>query len=612
MCGIIGILSTSPVMKKLMHSLQTLEYRGYDSAGIALFYQNAFKLFRAAGKLQNLQQKLVEEECNSGIGHTRWATHGGATEANAHPHIAGDVVVVHNGIIENFAELRNELEEIGVGFSSETDTEVICQLISFYFQQSGNKLESITKALKRFRGSFAFLVAFKDAPQQLFAVCKGSPLVFGQRTSNEKLEFFVSSDALAIAGWAQQFVYMKSGEIMQMDQLSQKIKLTNFDLEEQSVCFEENRLNAEACSKQGYPHFMLKEIFEQPRAIAQSILAASNLFQEKKKQILEFFSKPVTLIACGTSFHACMMGKYFLEKYARIKCDCELASEFLYRSPIIGGSYIFISQSGETRDTLAAFDMVKESCQSLSIVNVPTSQLARNSSLTFVTQAGYEIGVASTKAFTAQLTVLMQIISQLCNNVQISSDLSSTSFKLGEFMQFVGNSVKNISAAMAQFKSLLYLGRGCSYPVALEGALKMKELCYIHAEGYAAGELKHGPIALIDETMPVLVFVSEQTLEKVLNNVQEVAARNGKLIIICSVSCKEKFDNVFQPISLSSSQKVNEVLQKIQFIEHPDASEAGEVLYQSVIQQLIAYYTAVELGVDVDQPRNLAKCVTVE
>ncbi|CAL6077911.1 Glutamine--fructose-6-phosphate_aminotransferase [isomerizing] 2..1840 Trepomonas PC1 GDID01000167 [Hexamita inflata] len=637
MCGIVGFVTHKSVMKKLMMGLQTLEYRGYDSAGVAIMQNNQIITRKAVGKLVNLANslQLAPLDSNIAIGHTRWATHGGATENNAHPHVSSSVVVVHNGIIENFACLRDELEEQGFKFKSQTDTEVISHLIQFYYDQSqktcSDRLKSLQQSFNRLKGAFAVVVCFSDAPTEMFAFARGSPLSFGVRNTqsqDQKVqnEYYIASDPLAFSQWVEQMCHLSDNQILHICQGpdTDSYDLYDMSLNKIQVKLEQNSLSDQFVNKGSFAHFMLKEINEQPRAILDTLAHVMSLIDQRKESLDQYFNKAretqLNLIACGTSYHACLVAKYFFEKYARISTTAELASEFLYRSPVLKGNYCFVSQSGETRDTIAAHDMVSNQYQTMAIVNVPTSQLARKANIVLTTQAGPEIGVASTKAFTSQLVVYLA----LCMS-QISDAQTKNSFKqqltiaattLGEYLQFHTTEIQQLAQHLSKYKSMTYLGRGASFPIALEGALKLKEICYIHAEGYAAGELKHGPIALIDEQMPVVVFVSEENLEKIMSNVQEVLARNGKCIVVLNSACRELFDESYSSkasrINSQMESPILDQLQKLSFLVTPKVGEVGDLFFQSVVLQMLAYYTALELGVDVDQPRNLAKCVTVE
>ncbi|CAL6073397.1 Glutamine--fructose-6-phosphate_aminotransferase [isomerizing] 2..1840 Trepomonas PC1 GDID01000167 [Hexamita inflata] len=637
MCGIVGFVTHKSVMKKLMMGLQTLEYRGYDSAGVAIMQNNQIITRKAVGKLVNLANslQLAPLDSNIAIGHTRWATHGGATENNAHPHVSSSVVVVHNGIIENFASLRDELEEQGFKFKSQTDTEVISHLIQFYYDQSqktcSDRLKSLQQSFNRLKGAFAVVICFSDAPTEMFAFARGSPLSFGVRNTqsqDQKVqnEYYIASDPLAFSQWVEQMCHLSDNQILHICQGSDADSYDLYDmtLSKIQVKLEQNSLCDQFVNKGSFAHFMLKEINEQPRAILDTLAHVMSLIDQRKESLDQFFNKAretqLNLIACGTSYHACLIAKYFFEKYARISTTAELASEFLYRSPVLKGNYCFVSQSGETRDTIAAHDMVSNQYQTMAIVNVPTSQLARKANIVLTTQAGPEIGVASTKAFTSQLVVYLA----LCMS-QISDAQTKNSFKqqltiaattLGEYLQFHTTEIQQLAYHLSKYKSMTYLGRGASFPIALEGALKLKEICYIHAEGYAAGELKHGPIALIDEQMPVVVFVSEENLEKIMSNVQEVLARNGKCIVVLNSACRELFDESYSSkasrINSQMESPIQDQLQKLSFLVTPKVGEVGDLFFQAVVLQMLAYYTALELGVDVDQPRNLAKCVTVE
>lgn len=612
MCGIVGILSNRSVMERLSEGLKRLEYRGYDSAGIATLHGSQIERRRASGKLQNLLTLLNQSPIvgNIGIGHTRWATHGKANMDNAHPHATERVAVVHNGIIENFAQLKDELQYNGCHFCSETDTEVVVQLIDQLLQQGHSPKEAVNLTLKKLKGSFALAIIFKDFPSMLIGARRGSPLVIGV---NDK-DIYLGSDALAIAPWTSDICYLEDGDMVIL-QNKENLVVEIFDQSQTQV--ERNskkiQLSANNISKGYFHHFMLKEIFEQSEAITETLSAFLNSEKQEiclplKLDILKF--KKIYLIACGSSYYASMTAKYWLEQYAGIAVEVDIASEFRYRSSILNHEdlVILLSQSGETIDTLAALDKAKNSgCYTLGIVNVPESSIARLSSEHLLTLCGPEIGVASTKAFTAQLLIMALIAvafgkkNGTINNFayqQLIKDFMHLLAIIREALQ-QSNDIQAIANSLVHAKDVLYLGRGTNYPIALEGALKLKEISYIHAEGYAAGELKHGPIALIDYNVPVVILAPyDQWFEKTLSNIQEVAGRGARLIIITDLNGKNHIQK--------------QIKYDVAYITMPTITPMLTPIAYAIPVQLLAYYTALCKGTDVDQPRNLAKSVTVE
>jgi glucosamine--fructose-6-phosphate aminotransferase (isomerizing) len=607
MCGIIGIVGKKQVTPMLLKGLKQLEYRGYDSAGVATLVDGQIRRLRAEGKLINLRKRLEAKPLSgtTGIGHTRWATHGIPNERNAHPHATDRVAVVHNGIIENFQELRHELEGEGRQLASDTDTEVVAHLITKYLDQGFSPQEATSTALKRLDGAFALAIIFAGRPDLLIGARRGSPLAIGYG----KGEMYLGSDALALAPLTQRISYLEDGDWVVIDGTGTYV----FDAGDQPMEREVRltALSGAAAGKGEYRHFMLKEIYEQPQVIGDTLHAFVN---PAKLSItlpdlpfsLDDISK-VTLIACGTSFYAATVAKYWFEQIARVPVEVDVASEFRYREAPMPekGLAIFISQSGETADTLAALRYSREQGQHvLSVVNVPESTIARESDMILRTNAGPEIGVASTKAFTTQLVVLACLSIALArargtidrtreNNLVVA--LTEVPARAAEVLNH-DQRLKELAREVSEARDVLYLGRGTSYPIALEGALKLKEISYIHAEGYAAGEMKHGPIALIDETVPVIVIApSDQLFEKTASNMQEVIARKGRVIFLSDkVGAKRLGGLAAATIALPTVDPF-----------------VAPILY-AIPVQLLAYHVAVIKGTDVDQPRNLAKSVTVE
>lgn len=610
MCGIVGMTGKGPVVSRLIEGLERLEYRGYDSAGVAVVRGNTLECRKEAGRIQALKEKIKNHpmEGMTGIGHTRWATHGAPTEENSHPHQTDRVALVHNGIIENYAVLKEELLGQGCVFKSQTDTEVIVHLIDQQLKQGDSPLEAVQKTLKRLEGAFALGIIFSHDPHLLIGARRGSPLVVGYGEG----EMYLGSDAMALASLSQRISYLEEGDLC----LLRPEGGLFYDAQGQKVerLIQQSGVSVEAVDKKGYEHFMLKEIHEQPEAL----MATLQTFLDEKGKIKLPFSpidlakiQRVTLVACGTSYYAAMVGKYWLETLARIPAEVDIASEFRYRRPPLeeAGLTIFISQSGETADTLAAVTHGQQEKQKiLSIVNVGSSSLARVSDSFLLTQAGPEIGVASTKAFTSQLMALAVLTLQVARakgflraeeEGSFVSDLRSLPFHLEWILQRK-KTLEEISQKLSSASHALFLGRGIHYPLALEGALKLKEISYIHAEGYAAGEMKHGPIALIDETMPVVMIAPFDGLyEKTMSNLQEVMARGGKIFLIT--------DRV--GLSHLSDSMVRSFLG---VFEIPSISPITAPFLTALPLQLLAYYTALLKGTDVDKPRNLAKSVTVE
>ncbi len=608
MCGIVGIIANEPVAEKIVEALRRLEYRGYDSAGLATLEQGHLTRRRAAGKLKNLEEKLRQEPLHGtiGIGHTRWATHGRPTENNAHPHATKRVAVVHNGIIENFRELREELTAQGHVFVSETDTEVVAHLVDHELQSGKSPSEAVAAALPRLRGAFALAFLFEGAEGLLIGARLGAPLAVGYGTD----AMYLGSDALALAPFTDRISYMEDGDWVVLDRNS--AHFTN--AKGQSVTRPHLRSQASAflIDKGNHRHFMAKEIHEQPEVVGRTLAHYLDMSQGRVRLPFDLPFDPaqisrITITACGTAFFAGLIAKYWIERFARLPVEIDVASEFRYREAPMDpqGLMIVVSQSGETADTLAGLRYAKQNGQNiLSVVNVTTSTMARESDVIAPTLAGPEIGVASTKAFTCQLTVLACLAvalgrarGTLSPEVEktLVTELIALPGLMAEAMKREA-AIESLAPALAKAKDVLYLGRGTSYPLALEGALKLKEISYIHAEGYAAGELKHGPIALIDEAMPVIVIAPfDHVFEKTVSNMQEVAARGGKLILIGD-------DNAERDSAVA--------LQAM--IKMPTMAPTFSAIAYSIPVQLLAYHIAVVMGKDVDQPRNLAKSVTVE
>jgi glucosamine--fructose-6-phosphate aminotransferase (isomerizing) len=608
MCGIIGIIGGEPVAPLLIDALKRLEYRGYDSAGVATLEDGALVRRRAQGKLKNLEQKLAREPLEGliGIGHTRWATHGRPTEINAHPHATERLAVVHNGIIENFAELRRELEGKGVKFSTETDTEVVAHLVSEELKRGLSPLQAVMAALPRLRGAFALAFLFAGEDNLLIGARKGSPLAVG---FGDKM-MFVGSDAIALAPFTDMVSYLEDGDCVVVTRAGAEVRDAAGRLVERPVL--KSQASVLLLDKGNHRHFMAKEIYEQPEVVGHTLAHYLDMVAERVElpMALPFDFRALTRVsiaACGTAYYAGMVAKYWFERFARLPVDVDIASEFRYRdAPLERGALaIFVSQSGETADTLASLREAKARGQHvLSVVNVPTSTIARESDIVMPTLAGPEIGVASTKAFTCQLAALacLAIAAGRARGILGEDDEKRLVRALIEIPRHLTEAlalepqIEQLARDLAKSRDVLYLGRGTSYPIALEGSLKLKEISYIHAEGYAAGELKHGPIALIDETMPVVVIAPyDRVFDKTVSNMQEVAARGGRLILVTDAE---------GAAAAAGQSAVTLTLPTM-------PATVGPLVY-AVPVQLIAYHTAVILGTDVDQPRNLAKSVTVE
>jgi glucosamine--fructose-6-phosphate aminotransferase (isomerizing) len=614
MCGIVAYIGKKQAFPIVLKGLKRLEYRGYDSAGIAVLNGGALNMFKRSGKVANLEAYAMEHntEGHAAIGHTRWATHGLPNDINAHPHFSNDesIAVIHNGIIENYDTLKKELIAHGYTFQSETDTEVLVHLIDDIRKNDNLSIaEAVRRSLHHVEGAYAIVVISKDNPNQLVAARKSSPLVVG--IGNEG-DFFLASDATPIIEYTKRVVYLNDEEIAVVD-LNEGLRIFNIGNQEKTPFIQKLEMELEALEKGGYEHFMLKEIHEQPRSIQDCLrgrvnsnegwVALRGLLDYETKMIQ---AKRLIIVACGTSWHAALVGEYLIEDLARINVEVEYASEFRYRNPIIDENdvVIAISQSGETADTLAALELAKsKGATILGVCNVVGSSISRVTDAGCYTHAGPEIGVASTKAFTAQVTVLTLMALSLAHKKgtisesafhALLTELEDVPAKVKEVLK-TNSIIEKIAAEYADAPNALYLGRGSSFPVALEGALKLKEISYIHAEGYPAAEMKHGPIALIDENMPVFVIATKgNSYEKVVSNIQEVKARKGKIIAIVTegdVNVKEMADHV---------------------IEIPETHEYLVPLLATIPLQLLSYHIALMRGCNVDQPRNLAKSVTVE
>ena len=610
MCGIVGAVAQRYVAPILLEGLKRLEYRGYDSAGIATINgSNEIERLRALGKVQHLEKELKSDPLNAGLGiaHTRWATHGEPSTRNAHPHVCRDTVaLVHNGIIENHTALRVLQTAAGHEFTSETDTEVVVNLVYDNLLTGMSLLEAVTAATGELAGAFALGVITVSEPDRLVAARRGSPLVIGLGIG----ENFIASDVFALLPVTQRFIFLEDGDVADIKRDS----ITIYDADGKVVTRPESvsKLSPDAVDKSGYRHFMLKEIFTQPRAVAETLegrinnsLVLDSAFGVQGTEVLDKV-KAVTIVACGTSYHAGMVARYWFEGLAGVPCSVEVASEFRYRRPVVrdGTLFVTISQSGETADTLAALREAKTSgfAHSLAICNVPESSLTRESELVLMTRAGPEIGVASTKAFTTQLVALLLLVIALGRRAGVSAEVASSLVEQLESLPGKINAALELNDSIAALAErfvnknhTLYLGRGSMYPIAMEGALKLKEISYIHAEAYPAGELKHGPLALVDEDMPVIsVAPNNELLEKLKSNLEEVRARGGELYIFADAQ-----------IDVPPNPGIH--ILKVASVEDPIAP----IIY-TIPLQLFAYHVAVLKGADVDQPRNLAKSVTVE
>ncbi len=609
MCGIVGGIAERNVVPILLEGLRRLEYRGYDSAGLAVVNEGKVIRKRALGKVSELQAQIDQDPIRGslGIAHTRWATHGKPSTENAHPHISNDAIaVVHNGIIENHVTLKSNLESDGYVFTSETDTEVVVHKIHQNLAEAPSLLDAVKKTITSLEGAYALGVISKDYPDTLVACRKGSPLVIGVGIG----EYFIASDIAALLPVTQRFIFLEEGDVAEI----KTDALVIYDKDDKIVerPIKTSQLTSDAVDKGPYRHYMMKEIYEQPWALSQTMegrFIEGHLQEQAFGHLAsEIFDQvqSIQILACGTSYHAGLVAKYWLEKLARVPCNIDVASEFRYRKPVISENtlVVTISQSGETADTLAALQEAKKLGvkYALTICNAPESSLVRASDLALMTRAGPEIGVASTKAFTTQLVALLQLVIAVGRRFELSEELEreivSELYTLPGAVEKVlklDGEIERLSQQFAEKHNALFLGRGTQYPVAMEGALKLKEISYIHAEAYPAGELKHGPLALIDAEMPVItVAPNNSLLEKLKSNMQEVSARGGQLI-------------VFMDETLAGEESEN-----VQIIPVPKVANIISPIVYTIPLQLLAYHVAVLKGTDVDQPRNLAKSVTVE
>ncbi len=611
MCGIVGAVAERNVIPVLIEGLRRLEYRGYDSAGLAASNgADALMRVRAVGKVQKLQDALDADPilAHRGIAHTRWATHGEPNETNAHPHFSDDrIAVVHNGIIENYESLREELRNAGYRFSSDTDTEVVAHRISYNMKSASSLVEAVRKTIAELEGAYALAVIAKDDPDCIVVARAGCPVVLGLGIG----ENFVASDVQALLPVTRQFIFLDEGDVAEVRRETYRIFNASGDTAERPIV--ESDISADAVERGDYRHYMLKEIYEQPRAVSETLeerIANGHVLDAAfGPAAAEVFDrvKAVHIVACGTSYHAGMVARYNIERLCRLPCVVEIASEYRYREPVVPADTLFvtISQSGETADTLAALRMAKKLgyVSSLVICNVPESSLVRESDLVLMTRAGPEIGVASTKAFTTQLAALRLLTLVLARRNGLSRDSEAKLTRLLQHVPALIESALHLDGAMQKLAErfadkhhALFLGRGTQFPIAMEGALKLKEISYIHAEAYAAGELKHGPLALVDEDMPVIAVAPDNALlEKLKSNLQEVRARGGQLIVFTDPNTGFTEDEQTTVITL------------------PEAvADSQAPLVYTVLLQLLSYHVAVLKGTDIDQPRNLAKSVTVE
>ncbi|KPV89891.1 Glutamine--fructose-6-phosphate aminotransferase [isomerizing] [Pseudoalteromonas sp. P1-30] len=606
MCGIVGAVAERPVNKILVEGLKRLEYRGYDSAGVALLEGSTLNTVKAVGKVVNVEAALEKAGVSghTGIAHTRWATHGSVTEENAHPHVSNNqLALVHNGIIENHASLRASLKEEGYEFLSETDTEVMVHLIHKLRKQHTTLLASVQAAVKQFEGAFGTVVFDKANDNEIIVARSGSPLVIGLGLG----ENFIASDQLALLPVTRSFIFLEEGDVARITRDTVEIFGENGDAVEREVV--ESNITQDASGKGDYRHYMLKEIYEQPLAVRNTLegrlnddRVAIDAFGDSAQQIFKDV-KHVQIIACGTSYHSGMVARYWLEQFAGVSCNVEIASEFRYRQSYVHANSLLvtISQSGETADTLAALRLAKEQgyMASMTICNVPGSSLVRESDLAFMTKAGAEIGVASTKAFTTQLVGLLMLTASIAQEKQLDQSAIVDAIKVLpaklEETLLLADGIADLAEEFADKHHSLFLGRGSQYPIAMEGALKLKEISYIHAEAYAAGELKHGPLALIDADMPIIVVApNNELLEKLKSNVEEVRARGGIIYVFADKDSHFESDDTMRVINVNHTDDI-----------------IAPIVYTLPLQ-LLSYYVAVIKGTDVDQPRNLAKSVTVE
>jgi glucosamine--fructose-6-phosphate aminotransferase (isomerizing) len=607
MCGIIGTIGKADAPPILLDGLKRLEYRGYDSAGIATLVNGGIERRRAEGKIANLESLIDGDPLSGtiGIGHTRWATHGSPTEANAHPHADDRVVLVHNGIIENFQELRKELSQAGHKFQTETDTEAVVHLISSYLADGKTPAEAVAASLKRLEGAFALAILFAGHDDMMIAARRGSPLAIGYGDG----EMYIGSDALALAPLTQRISYLDEGDWAEITADGAVVHDETDAIVERDI--QQTSSSGAMIGKGNFPHFMLKEIYEQPAVIGDTLQTILNPWNEMitlPDLPFDLTKIPrVTIVACGTSYHAGMVARYWFETVAGVPCDIDIASEFRYRTVEMqqGGLSLFISQSGETADTLAALRYAKAQGQHIvSVVNVAESSMARESDAILQTKAGPEIGVASTKSFTTQLTTLACFVIGMAaargkidrtQEAALCHALTEVPSRANDVLNH-DEAIEKLAHEVMEARDVLYLGRGTGYPIALEGALKLKEISYIHAEGYAAGEMKHGPIALIDEHVPVIVIApSDELFDKTASNMQEVIARGGRVIFLSDAAGIAKLGDMAAAT-----------------IELPAVDPYVAPILYTIPIQLLAYHVAVLKGTDVDQPRNLAKSVTVE
>jgi glucosamine--fructose-6-phosphate aminotransferase (isomerizing) len=611
MCGIVGAVADRDIVPILIEGLRRLEYRGYDSAGVAVLNgTGTMKRLRTVGKVRKLQDALDADPTHGGLGiaHTRWATHGVPSERNAHPHISKDgIAIVHNGIIENHEELREEAKREGYVFSSETDTEVIAHRIHHHLRVTGDLFKAVRATVAELEGAYALAVVSKDEPDRIVVAREGCPVVVGLGEQ----ENFVASDVAALLPVTRRFIFLEEGDVGEIRRRS--VRIIDREGNQAQRAVKESELSADAAEKGEFPHYMLKEIHEQPRAVAQTLeerVAGGKLLEAAfgpAAQAVFARTEAVRIVACGTSFHAALVAKYFIEQICRLPCWVEIASEYRYRNPVVPKNTLFVSvsQSGETADTLAALRLAKQSgyLSQLAICNAPESSLVRDSELVMLTRAGPEIGVASTKAFTTQLAALDMLVVALAkfHSADAERERGLVQRLLGipsliESTLALDGTIRELAKRFADKHHALFLGRGAMYPIAMEGALKLKEISYIHAEAYPAGELKHGPLALVDEDMPVIaVAPNNDLLEKLKSNLQEVRARGGELYVFADP------ESGFEP---SDGVHVIEMPRHVTYFQAP-------AVY-TVPLQLLAYHCAILKGTDVDQPRNLAKSVTVE
>ncbi len=610
MCGIVGAIAERNVVEILLEGLRRLEYRGYDSAGVALLNNDgAYNRVRRTGKVQELASAINDQNGvgNVGIAHTRWATHGGVTENNAHPHVSKDrISVVHNGIIENYQDLRTELKAQGYSIDTDTDTETIAHTVHSLLPSTGSLLAAVQGSVKKFHGAYGTVVMDREDPSRLIVARSGSPLVIGLGIG----ENFIASDQMALLPVTRRFIYLEEGDVAEITRRSVTIYNAAGEQVERDVV--ESTVSHDAGDKGGYRHYMLKEIYEQPTVVRNALQGrladngvVAGIFGEGAEALLANVQH-VQIIACGTSYHAGMTARYWLEQYANVSCNVEIASEFRYRKSVVhpNSLLVTISQSGETADTLAALRLAKELgyMSSLTVCNVESSSLVRESDMAFMTRAGAEIGVASTKAFTTQLTAFLMLTLALGEHNGMTGEdkqtiidgLHTLPSKIEETLS-LAKSIEDLAEEFSDKHHSLFLGRGEQYPIAMEGALKLKEISYIHAEAYASGELKHGPLALIDDEMPVIVVApNNELLEKLKSNVEEVRARGGIMYVFADSNAQFSSDETMRVVAV------------------PHCNDAIAPIVYTLPLQLLSYFVALIKGTDVDQPRNLAKSVTVE